>query len=338
MKKIFLCFTIKQSVFLEEVMLKIGIVGTGHMGKYHINTLSMIPGINFCAICDINEAEVKSLGQKYGVKAYTDYESFLHSVDAVIIAVPTYLHYKYASTALVKGKHVLVEKPITKTLYFAEKLFNLAVQKKLVLQVGHVERFNAAVQELTKIVQKPYLIQAQRMGPQSRIRDVGVVLDLMIHDVDIVLSLARSPVTHVEAYGERIYSNFEDVATAILSFENGVVASITASRVTQAKMRHLAVSQQDAYIFLNYDTQEITITRQPQAQYEVAKEELKYRQESLVERVFVHRDNALKLEQQHFIDCILNNRTPLKTPEEDLAALDVTKQITDKIYHLWRNR
>ncbi len=313
-------------------MLKIGVAGTGHMGKYHINTLSTIGNVDFCSICDADEAMVKKLSKQYGVKGYTDYKKFLASVDAVIIAVPTFLHYKFASQALEAGKHVLLEKPMTKTVYFAEKLVSLAEKKNIFLQVGHIERFNAAVQELQNVVKKPYLIQAQRMGPRSRIRDVGVVLDLMIHDIDIVLAIAKSKVADIAAHGERIYSNFEDIANASIYFENGVVANITASRVSEAKSRTLAISQEGSYVFLNYETQEITITRQPQSEYIVMKEEIKYKQENLVERVFIHKDNALRLEQLHFIECILDECKPIHKPEADVTAHRIAKEIMGKIY------
>jgi predicted dehydrogenase len=313
-------------------VIKIGVAGAGHMGRYHINNLSTIDKVEFTAICDADEALVNKLAGQYDVKGYTDYKKFLAQVDAVIVAVPTFLHNKFASGALNAGKHVLLEKPMTKTIYFAEKLVQLAEQKKLVLQVGHVERFNAAVQELRNVVKKPYLIQAQRMGPRSRIRDVGVVLDLMIHDIDIVLNLANSPLVDVAAHGQRVYSAFEDVANASLYFENGVVANITASRVSEVKSRTLAISQEGSYVFLNYENQEITITRQPQSEYVVMKEELKYKQDSFVERVFVHKDNAIKLEQLHFIDCIISDREPLRKAEDDIAAMRIAKQIADKIY------
>lgn len=317
-------------------MLRVGVVGTGHMGRYHINTLSTIPGISFCSICDIDEKSLSELSERYNVKPYTDYHKFLSSVDAVIIAVPTYLHYKFASEAINRGKHVLLEKPMTKTIYFAEKLFDLAFKKNVVLQVGHVERFNGAVQELRNIVKKPFLIQAQRMSPNSRIKDTGVVLDLMIHDIDIVLLLANSEPYEISAFGNRIYSNFEDVACAILYFENGTVANITASRVTESKIRNMAISQEGAYIFLNYDTQEITITMKPTSDYTVLKEEIKYKQEFIVEKVFVHKENALRLEQLHFLECIMDGKEAKFSPEDDLAAHRIAKKITESIYKSWR--
>lgn len=316
-------------------MLRIGVAGTGHMGKYHINTISTINSVEFVSIFDKDEATLKELSERYNVRAYTDYRRFLNSVDAVIIALPTYLHYKFASEALEAGKHVLVEKPITKTVYFAEKLIELAEKKKLFLQVGHVERFNAAVQELKNIVTKPYFIQAQRIGPRSRIRDAGVVLDLMIHDIDIVLNIANSEVVDIQAHGQKIYTGFEDIANASLLFSNGVIANISASRVSEHKQRTLAITQEGSYVFLNYETQEITITRQPQTEYIVLKEEIKYKQDSFVERVFVHKENALKLEQLHFIQCINDEREPIHKPDADITALKLAKKIMEKIYKGW---
>jgi predicted dehydrogenase len=313
-------------------MLKIGVVGIGHMGRYHVNILSIISKAELVAVCDSDAAAVKKTSEAYNIKGYTDYNEFLEQVDAVIVAVPTNLHFKFASIALEKGKHVLVEKPITENIPDAEKLIEIAEKKDLFLQVGHVERFNAAVQELEHIVKNPYLIQAQRLGPRSRIMDVGVVLDLMIHDVDIILAIAGAPVKEISAYGKKIYSNYEDIANVSLLFENGVIANIAASRVTDNKVRTLSISQESSFVFLDYATQDITIHRQPHTEYLVMREEIKYTQESIVERVFVHKDNALKLELEHFIECISEGREPDYVSEVDISALKLAKDITKRIY------
>ncbi len=316
-------------------MVKIGVAGIGHMGRYHVNVLSSIQGIELTAVCDIDDSEVKRVSELYGIKGFTDYSKFLKEVDAVVVAVPTYLHYKYASQALAAKKHVLVEKPITRTIYYAEKLIELAEENNVFLQVGHVERFNAAVQELQHIVKDPYFIQAQRMGPRGRIVDVGVVLDLMIHDIDIILAIAGGHPVDIQAHGTRVYSEFEDLANASIYFDNGVVANIAASRVSANKIRTLTISQEDSFINLDYATQDITIIRQPQTEYVVMREEIKYKQEAFVERVFVHKDNALKLELIHFIECIGEEREPLRHPEADISALKIAKEIMDKIYVGW---
>lgn len=315
-------------------MLKVGVVGIGHMGKYHVNLLSQSSKAKLHAVCDIDQSSVDEISSRYGIKGYTDYKRFLSAVDAVVIAVPTYLHYKYASEALMAGCPILLEKPITKTVYYAEKLVNLAEQKNLFLQVGHVERFNAAVSELKNIVKDPYFIHAERMGPPSRITDVGVVLDLMIHDIDIACQIAGSEPLDIQAHGTKVYSEFEDLANASILFENGVIANLTASRVSQNKSRLLTLSQKDSFVSLDFATQDITIIRQPQAAYEVMKEEIKYKQESLVERVFIHKGNALQLEIDHFIDCV-GGKEPIHTPEADLTALKAAKRVMDGIYRSW---
>jgi predicted dehydrogenase len=313
-------------------MLKVGVVGIGHMGRYHVNILSIISKAELSAVCDSDAEAVKKISEAYDIKGYTDYDEFLDQVDAVIVAVPTFLHFKFASRALEKGKHVLVEKPITETISDAEKLIEMAEKYDLFLQVGHVERFNAAVQELEHIVKNPYLIQAQRLGPRSRIVDVGVVLDLMIHDVDIILAIAGAPVKEISAYGKKIYSNHEDIANVSLLFENGVIANIAASRVTDNKLRTLSISQEGSFVLLDYATQDITIFRQPHTEYLVMREEIKYTQESIVERVFIHKDNALKLELEHFIECVSEGREPDYRSEADISALKLATEITKRIY------
>ena len=313
-------------------MLKIGVVGIGHMGRYHVNILSIISKAELVAVCDSDAEAVKKTSEAYNIRGYTDYDEFLDQVDAVIVAVPTFLHFKFASRALEKGKHVLVEKPITETISDAEKLIEMAEKYDLFLQVGHVERFNAAVQELEHIVKNPYLIQAQRLGPRSRIVDVGVVLDLMIHDVDIILAIAGAPVKEISAYGKKIYSNHEDIANVSLLFENGVIANIAASRVTDNKLRTLSISQEGSFVLLDYATQDITIFRQPHTEYLVMREEIKYTQESIVERVFIHKDNALKLELEHFIECVSEGREPDYRSEADISALKLATEITKRIY------
>ena len=316
-------------------MIKIGVVGVGHMGRYHVNTLAHVKNCNLTAICDVNETGLTELAKTYSIEYFTDYEKFLTKVDAVIVAVPTHLHFEFASKAIQMGKHVLVEKPITHSIPEAEKLFELADKHNIILQVGHVERFNAAVQELQHIIKNPYLIQAQRLGPRSRILDVGAVLDLMIHDIDIILAIAQSDWVDIQAYGRKVYTEFEDVANASILFKNGVIANITASRVTDNKIRTLGISQEGSYVFLDYATQDLTIYRQPQTKYIVMKEEITYKQESFVERVFVHKENALTLEQEHFIECITENCEPLRHPQADLNALKIAVEIMEKIRKHW---
>ncbi len=312
--------------------VKIGVVGVGHMGQYHVNILSSLPRADLVGICDVRQDVVEAVANKYNTKPFTDCKKLFKKVDAVVIAVPTHLHYKIATEALEAGLHVLVEKPITRTVRYAEKLVEHARIKNKVLMVGHVERFNAAVQELGNVVKNPYMIETRRFNPRSdRKFDVGVVLDLMIHDIDIVLNLVKSPVTDIFAVGKKIYTSYEDIASATLVFENGCVAHFAASRITEHKIRTLEVTQEDSYVLLDYATQDITIYRRSTADYFVRVGEIKYIQEALIERVFIHKENPLKLELQHFIDLVLGNSEPMVKNEVDISALKVTRQIMDKL-------
>ncbi len=246
------------------------------------------------------------------------------------VAVPTGKHYEVAKEFLSAGVHVLLEKPITPTLKEAKELYSIAKKKKVILQVGHVERFNGAVQEVKKIIKNPLLVETRRIGPfVQRVQDDGVVLDLMIHDIDIVLNLVDSEIVTVNAVGGSVFTKTGDYANVQIQFKNGCVASLIASRVSQEKVRTLAVSQKDAYISLDYGAQELHVHRQASSQYFLSKEELKYKQESMIERVFVHKDNPLKLEVKHFLDCAMKRAERSVSPESDLRSLEVALKVQE---------
>jgi len=230
------------------------------------------------------------------------------------------------------GVHVLIEKPLAPTLAEAEELFEVADRRGVMLHVGHVERFNGAVQELKNIVRDPILIECRRMGPfQSRVKDDGVVLDLMIHDLDIVLNLVGCRAHRIRAVGAAVLSEVEDVANVQLWFDNGCLATITASRATQEKIRTLAVTQREEYILLNYTDQDIRIFRQGSSEHRLGRGELRYKQEALIERIFVHKDNPLKLEVKHLLDCATHQATRMVSPEDELYSLQVTLEIIEMI-------
>ncbi len=312
--------------------LKMAVIGTGSMGRHHVNLLHNLPGVELVGVVDQHPETLMNICNKYELKGFDDYAKVIKKVDAVVIAVPTIHHYAVAKEFLDAGKHVLVEKPLTVKLEDGKELIKIASENKLILQVGHVERFNAAVQQLRKIVKNPYLVESRRTGPMNkRIGDVGVVMDLMIHDIDITLNIVNDKVREVNAVGKKIYSNHEDVATAQIFFEGGCVATITASRVTQNKDRTLKISQKDSFIALNYGDQDLEIHRQASSAYLLTPDEIKYSQESFVERLFIQKDNPLKMELQHFINCIQGKERPLVSNENDLLALSVTNQILDKV-------
>jgi predicted dehydrogenase len=307
-------------------MIKLGIIGLGHMGGYHAKNCQLISGVNLTAIADPN---IQNLEKVKGTKVIKsqNYSEWLDKVDAVIIATPTQFHYPIAKDCLLKGKHVLIEKPLTKNIEQAKELFQIAQEKNCALHVGHVERFNGAVQELKKIVTKPYLIESCRIGPFApRVQTDTVILDLMIHDLDIILNLVNSPVKKFSIIGNKIKTDLTDIAVVQISFENGVLANIISSRAAQIKQRTMSIHQSDAFIKLDFTTQDISIHRNVTENVKIGSDQLKYSQEGIVERLFVYKDNPLKLEIEHFIKAIKTGKT-LTSPQNDLVALDLTLKL-----------
>jgi len=312
---------------------KVGIIGVGHMGQYHVNVAVSIPQIEVSGIFDTDSQRLKEISNKFLTKPYTNLDELIHDSDALIIAVPTKFHYEVAKRCLEAGKHILVEKPMTQTVEQAKELVDLAEKQGLILQVGHVERFNGAILEIKKIIDNPFFIETKRLAPfNPRISDVGVVLDLMIHDLDIILNLIPSEIKSLHARGIKAFSEYEDVAIALIQFESGTIANLVASRATQNKIRLLTITQEKSYVVLDFATQDIDIYRMASSAYLMTKEELKYKQESFVEKIFVHKDNPLKLEQLHFINCILGNEEPIVPNSKDILTLTYAYQILEDIH------
>jgi len=307
---------------------KIGVVGVGKMGEYHVGVLSDMPEAELVGIVDGDQKRAKIVSERYKTLSYKDYKDFFKKVDAVVVAVPTSMHYSIGKEFIEAGIHTLLEKPCTDDLGQAEELFELAAKKNVTLHIGHVERFNGAVQELFKIVKDPIYIECRRMSPFStRIKDDGVVLDIMIHDIDIVLNLVESDVVNINVIGNSVFSKQDDLINAQIEFENGCIANILASRVSQNKVRTLEVTQKESSILLDYTEQEIFIHRQSSSESQLSPGSLRYRQESLVERIFVHKDNPLKLELKHFIDCVANGSQRKLTVKKELNSLNIALQI-----------
>jgi predicted dehydrogenase len=310
--------------------IKAGVVGVGQMGQYHVGVYSEFFNVELVGVADTDYARAVALAEKYNTQAYDDYHDLLGKVDVVSIAVPTSLHYRVANDFLKAGVHVLLEKPIAHTMEEARELFRQAAVNNVVLHIGHVERFNGAIQELKKIVHDPWLIESRRLGPfVPRIKEDGVILDVMIHDIDIILSLVDSPVRQIYALAKTIYSNREDLANVQICFQNGCIANIVASRATEIKIRTMAITQRDAYIFLDYTDQDIRVHRQASSEHVITRGALRYRQESLIERIFVHKDNPLKLEIKHLIDCAMLGGVRAVSVDEELRSLRVALQILD---------
>jgi predicted dehydrogenase len=221
-----------------------------------------------------------------------------------------------------------VEKPITTNYDEAQDLFNIAAQKNLVIHIGHVERFNGAVQELKNIVNTPRLIEARRVGPfNPNFKNDSIVLDLMIHDIDIALNVAGKPVVAVQAMGAPVYTSLADYASVNIYFGDSTTAHITASRINQNKERYMNVIQDDALIVLDYTNQDINITRKGQYQHIFGDKELKYKNEYIQERLFVYKENPLQLEITHFVECVIGKATRMVSVEHDLRSLRVALEV-----------
>lgn len=312
-------------------MVKVGLIGLGKMGKYHLNLYSEIRGAELVGICDANAETVREISAKAGVPGFSDYKELLPLVDAVTIAAPTKYHYEIAKTCLLAGKHVLVEKPITTDFDEARELFDIALSKKLVLHIGHVERFNGAVQELKKISEMPRYVDSRRMGPfNPNFRSDSIVLDLMIHDIDIIINLIGSQVKEIQAMGNPVYTSLADFASVNLAFENNAVAHLYVSRISQSKERIMSIHEDNALIVLDFTSQDINIYRQGQTQQIMGDKEMRYKNEFIQERLFVYKDNPLKSEINHFIDCITGKTVRTVTVEHDLMSLKVALK-TDEL-------
>ncbi len=308
--------------------LRAGVVGIGKMGQYHVGVLSEMRDIKLTHIADVNEDRCREISNRYGLTAVSDYKEMFGQVDAVVVAVPTALHYPVTKDFLQAGIHVLLEKPCATNLEQARELFDIAEKKKLILHIGHVERFNGAVQELHKLVHEPIFVECKRMGPfNQRIKDDGVVLDIMIHDIDILLNLMQSKVVGINVMGTSVFTNRDDLVNVQMEFENGCMANIIASRASQNKIRTLSVTQKESYILLDYTDQEIYVHRQTSSEHQLSKDALRYKQESLIERIFVHKDNPLKLELQHFLDCVQNGTPRNVAVDKELYSLEIALDI-----------
>lgn len=299
--------------------IKAGVVGVGHLGSIHAKMYSRLDNVKLSAVCDCNIERALEVGKKYHTASYSDYEELFDKVDAVSIAVPTSLHYNVAKDFLNHNIHVLIEKPVTKTLSEVDELIDIARDKKLILQVGHIERFNSAVLAIEPYLEKPKFVECQRLGPfHKRVKDVGVVLDLMIHDIDIVLGLIKQDVVNIEAVGLSTISDHEDVANVRLTFENGTIADITASRITKDVVRKMRIFQADSYVSLDYVTQEAAIFK-------------KTGDKILREKIKIKKKNPLKKELKSFIDCVRNSKKPIVSGIEGRRALNVALEIIEKI-------
>jgi predicted dehydrogenase len=298
------------------------------MGNYHKNLCEEIHEIELVGICDNDMRKIDKFKGVSDLRLSTDYRDILPYVDGVIIATPTEFHYEIAKYCLNYNKHVLVEKPITTNLRKAEELFDIAESKKLILHIGHVERFNAAVLELKKIINNPYLIESRRVGPfEEKNNCNSIVLDLLIHDIDIIINVVKSNIASIEAIGSSIYSSVADIAVVQMVFENSTIANMLVSRITQKKERTLMISQEDAFILLDYTDQNINIYRKGQFPHLFGNKELKYINEYTLERPLIDKENPLKQEIKYFIECIRDANNRFVKDTKELVSLKIALEI-----------
>jgi predicted dehydrogenase len=313
------CFGI--IVFMRKI--RVGVIGTGYLGSLHARLYKEIDTCSLEAICDIEPGRLAQISAQLSVPGFSDHRELFSRVDAVSIAVPTKLHYQLAREFLSRNIPALVEKPFTTTLKEADSLIKLSRKNNLILQVGHIERFNSAFAACKEYFKDPYFIECHRLSFfPNRSLDIGVVLDLMIHDIDIILGLVRSPIKRIEAVGVGVLTTFEDIANARITFKNGCVANLTASRVSDETMRKIRIFLKNAYISLDYKNEQASIYRKGPGGIE--KEDLE-----------IEKEQPLKKELASFIDCVANKNEPLVSGETGRLALAVALKIRDLI---WKTR
>mgnify|MGYP001342219688 CR=1 FL=1 len=311
--------------------IKTGVIGVGHLGQHHARIYSELKEIvELVGIYDLNNEQALKISEKCGCKMFDDYSELLDQVQAVSIAVPTLSHFKIASESLKKGVHTLVEKPITATVEEAKKLLKLADKHNSILQVGHVERFNSAIRKLSQTITCPKFIECDRLAPFAlRGADVSVVLDLMIHDIDIILSLVKSKVKRIEAQGVAIFTKTEDIANVRLEFENGCAANITASRVSVDRTRKIRIFEENAYYSVDYSTQSIKIiSKKTEADLNNFSN---FMDLINIEMLKIENEEPLKSELESFVECVSKGKQPLVPGEAGSQALELAAAIIKKI-------
>ncbi len=320
--------------------LSIGVIGVGHLGKLHSKMFSQISNCNFIGVFDSNPEQAKLVADEFGVKHFNTIEELLSNVKAVSIAATTTAHYEVAKKCFEKNIHVFVEKPITAAIEEGEELVKLAKEKNLKFQVGHIERFNQGLLSLESFISDPMFIQSDRLAQfNPRGTDVAVVLDLMIHDIDIILSFIKSDVKQIDASGVAVVSDHIDIANARIQFENGAVANVTASRISQKKMRKMRIFQKDHYISLDFVTGVSEVYRLQPIDEAALPNSISFgeigvgdRKKRLIyEQPESKEVNALNYELQLFVDSVLNDKKIIVSGEDGLRALKVAEIIIQKI-------
>ncbi len=303
--------------------LRVGVIGVGHLGSIHAKIYKQLPNCELIAVCDSNPERLAQISQNLQVKGLHDYRELFGQVDAVSVATPTISHYQIAADCLKHKIHALVEKPFTLNLKDADALIKIAQKHQLKLQVGHIERFNSAFSATLELIKHPKFIECHRLSPfPNRSLDVGAVLDIMIHDIDIVLGLVNSKVKKIESVGINVLTKFEDIANSRIAFANGCVANLTASRVSDEYMRKIRIFQEDTYISLNYKDAQACVYKKGASG--ITKTDLP-----------IEKEEPLPKELASFVDCVLSNKEPLVSGRVARLAVKVALEIQDQI---WRKK
>jgi len=300
--------------------IKVGVIGIGHLGISHARIYRQLPRAELIAISEINPRRLKEASRELGVPGYIDYKELFGKIQAASIVVPTSLHYKIARDFLNQDISVLIEKPFTTNLAEADRLIKLANTKKLTLQVGHIERFNSAFIAAGNLIKDPRFIECHRLSPfPNRSLDVGVVLDLMIHDIDIVLGLVKSKIKRIDAVGVNVLTPLEDIASARIEFANGCICNLTSSRVSEEAMRKIRIFFKNTYISLDYKNEQAFIYQRK-------------KQNILKKPLPIEREPSLKKELASFLECVAKHKKPIVSGEVARQALAVALKIKNKIW------
>lgn len=300
-------------------MLNIGVIGVGYLGQHHARIYSGLEGVRLIGVVDTDINRAEEIAKKYGCNAYSDYREILDKVDALSIVTPTISHYHIAMDCITAGKHVLIEKPITNSVEDADRLIEESQKRDIIIQVGHLERFNPVFPVILRLVKKPIFIETERLSPfLGRGIDVDITLDLLIHDIDIILALLKNDksvsIKDIKAIGSKVMTENIDIAKAWIDFDNGSQALLTASRISFEKSRKLKIFQEDAYFLVDYQNMEIK-------RFFMDGEKINH------ESINVNKEEPLKEEIKDFIDCIINRRRPIVSALEGRDALKIALEI-----------
>jgi predicted dehydrogenase len=306
--------------------IRTAVIGVGYLGRFHAQKYAVLPESTLVAVVDAEPTAREKVAAELGCRAVADYRQILGEVDAVSIATPTPLHFAIARDCLERGVHVLVEKPITETLEEARALLAVTERSGCILQVGHLERFNSAILALEGTLGTPRFVESHRLAPfKERGTDVNVVLDLMIHDIDLIQSLVGAPIVSIDAVGASVFSSGLDIANARLRYANGCVANTTASRVSMKMERKLRLFQDDAYVSIDLQQKVLTVVRKPAVGVAAAPGQV------VIEERSYEQGDALRFEIEAFLRSIREGRPPVVSGEDGLRALETAIRITELV-------